>query len=86
MSNLATEIKTRTPSMKWIKLGTGKEPDFDKPLFLTDGEDFYCGILTKIEQESQGKKYSFDCGVSGIGEDIILDSLSHYCLPVLPNN
>jgi hypothetical protein len=80
---VTAETKTRTPSMKWIKLGSGRDPDFEKDLFLTDGKLFYCGSLIRIEQVQNGKKYSFDVGLGSSGEPIIADYLTHYCLPVL---
>ena len=79
-----TPIKTRTPSMKWIKLGEGKDPEFDQPLFLTNGDIFYAGLLTKIERTPEGKKYFFSIGPDGSGEDVITDRLTHYSVPVAP--
>jgi len=84
MTQQPTQTKTRTPSMKWIKLSEGKDPDFDKPLFLTNGEIFYAGLLTKIERTPDGKKYFFSIGPDGSGEEVITDRLTHYCYPVSP--
>jgi hypothetical protein len=81
---ITAETKTRTPSMKWIELGVGKDPEFDKQLFLTEGKGFYCGVLSKIEQEQTGKKHSFNVGPDGSGTDVIATFITHYCYPVLP--
>jgi hypothetical protein len=81
-----TPTKTRTPSMKWIKLGEGKDPEFEKELFLTDGKGFYSGSLIKIEQEQAGKKYSFNVGLDDIGKDVIKTDITHYCVPVSVTN
>jgi hypothetical protein len=87
MTEKQTETKTRTPSMKWIKLTEGKEPEFDTPLFLTDGKIFFRGILIKIEQVSgTEKRYSFNVGLDGAGEPLIIDYATHYCVPVSPTN
>lgn len=54
--------------MKWLTLGKDKDPEFKKHLFLTDGKEFHCGGLIKIEQIQVGKKYSFAVGLGGDGE------------------
>jgi hypothetical protein len=80
-----TPTKTRTPSMKFLKLGIAKDPDFDFPLFLFDGKMFYRGVLVKIEQVSgTEKRYSFNVGMDSSGEPLIIDDATHYCVPVLP--
>jgi hypothetical protein len=85
MTQPATQTKPRTASMRWIKLGEGKDPDFDKALFLTDGKGFYRGLLLKIEQVSATeKKYLFNVGMDGAGEPCIVDYLTHYFEPVMP--
>jgi hypothetical protein len=85
MTQQPTETKTRTPSMKWVKLGGGKEPEFDTPLFLFDGKMFFRGVLVKIEQVSGiEKRYSFNVGMDSAGEPLIIDYATHYCVPVLP--
>jgi hypothetical protein len=81
-----TPTKTRTPSMKWIKLGSGKDPEFDNTLVLTDGIMVFAGRLIKIEQEQTGKKYSFNVGLDDIAKDMIKTDITHYCVPVLPTN
>jgi hypothetical protein len=81
-----TPTKTRTPSMKWINLGSGKDPEFDKELFLTDSKMCYTGFLVKIEQTEQGKAFSFEVGNDSGGNVIVSTLMTHYCYTVLPNN
>lgn len=84
MTTSTTEKTTRTPSMKWLRLGEDKDPEFEKHLFLTDGNKFHCGVLEKIEQVQVGKKYSFNLGLYEGATDVIASNMTHYCNPVLP--
>jgi hypothetical protein len=86
MNQQVTETKTRTPSMKFLKLGIAKDPEFDKELFLTDGKMCWTGFLTKIEQTEKGKVYSFAVGNDSDGMEIVSTSMTHFCYPVLPND
>jgi hypothetical protein len=81
-----TPTKTRTPSMKWIKLGEGKDPEFDNTLFLTDGSMVFTGRLVKIEQTEKGKIFSFEVGNDSDGMEKVVSSMTHYCYPLLPTN
>jgi hypothetical protein len=83
-----TPTKTRTPSMKWIKLGEGKDPQFMETVFLAgkDGtvDDFASGWLKKIEIEKGAKVYQFVIGTDPNGDDLIAKDFTHYCVPVPP--
>lgn len=65
MTDQAT--KQRNPSMKWLKLGEDKDPDFGVQYFLFGNngskekpkEDFQVGALAEINTVPEGKKYSF---------------------------
>lgn len=87
-----TTTKTRTTPMRWIKLGEGKDPEYDKDYFLTDGHDFYKGFLQSTQETSAGKVYNFAVGKKETqdeeGEDaialIVNTDITHYAIPTKP--
>jgi hypothetical protein len=86
MTQPPTQTKPRTPSMRWIKLSEGKDPEFDNTLFLTDVSMVFTGRLVKIEQTEKGKIYSFEVGNDSDGMEKVVSSMTHFCYPVLPND
>lgn len=74
------EKKTRISSMKWIKLGEGKDPEFNKLYFLFSEESsgFDLGTLDKIEETEKGKKFIFRCG------EFDNEHITHYAIPTKP--
>jgi hypothetical protein len=91
-----TPTKTRTPSMRWIELGKGKDPEFNQLYFLCQqGIYFTSGYLKSKEETDKGKVYKFEAGLTIVQnnegkpdsiEPLIITDVSHYCLPVTPNN
>lgn len=74
-----SEPRTRKQFMKWIKLGEGKDPEFDQIYFLygeVPGIDH--GVLISIVQKPSAKEYTF-CGADGESS-----KYTHYCLPTEP--
>lgn len=85
-----TETKPRKQFMKWLKLGEGKDPEFEKIVFLYDekakeGENLNIGCLTSKAVKASGIKYGFITPASQENdEDPEETRFTHYCNPVLP--
>lgn len=72
--------RTRRRPMLWQRLGEGKDPEFNKQYFLTNGEDFYVGQLESIRQTETGKAYGWNID----GEDEPRFGSTHFCEPQQP--
>lgn len=70
--------KTRVVGMKWVKLGEGKDPEFDEPVFLYNKTNWKVGYLKGITKENTGKVFMFMVG------DTEYDDFTHYCIPKPP--
>lgn len=87
-NNTTTEVKTRTPSMKWVKLDGLRDPAFEKQYFLfsenpiTDEgkEEFGVGYLDRVIETNEEVTYEWRVD----GYDKPLDHFTHYCIPVAP--
>ena len=75
--------------MKWIALGSGKQPDYGREVFLCrtfdGGMEVKVGVLESVTETSQGRLHFFDVGdVNGAGENSTTSRFTHFAIPELP--
>lgn len=80
--------KPPTHGMKWVKLGQGKDPEFNKWYFLFDptlSDKFYIGMLIGKNVTGTGIVYTWELlGRDESGVEIETKTITHYCEPKPP--
>lgn len=85
---MTDQEKKRNPTMKWLKLGKDKDPEFGEQYFLfgkagsteKPRNDFQVGALAEIKTQLEGKKYSFF--VENVEDQ--QSHFTHYCIAKPP--